>query len=139
MTRLLKPVTPVSPDALAAPALVCTSPVTDDATMSPLKSVSDVTCEVAPALACVPLVAVTLVVTELAVTMEPSAGYENAPSNATASAGASSSRVPTLDWPGMITLIAQARAIEPAERSAEPVEAARPNAHAAATAEISRE
>src|ERR1700730_11692904 len=135
----MKPVTPVSPDALAAPALVCTSPVTDAAVMSPLKSVSDVTCEVAPALACAPLVAVTLVVTELAVTREPSAGYETAPSNAPASAGASSSRVPALGWPGMITLIAHALAIDPADRSAEPVDAVTPNAQTAAAAGITRE
>src|SRR4029077_17081745 len=89
------PVAPTSPDALAAPALVCDSPVTDAATMSPLKSESDVTSDVASALACTPLVAVTLVVTELALTIEPSAGYANAPSNATASSGASSSREPT--------------------------------------------
>src|SRR5579864_1542083 len=113
----------MSPDALAPPALVCASPVTADATMSPLKSDRVVTCDVAPAFACTPLVAVTLVVTELALTMEPSAGYENAPSKATASAGASSSRVPTLGCPGMITLIAHARAIEPADRSAEPADA----------------
>ena len=42
--------------------------------MSPLKSCSEVTSEVAPALAAVPLVAVTLVVTELAATIEPSTG-----------------------------------------------------------------
>src|SRR6266852_2519105 len=101
----------MSPDALAPPALVCASPVTADATMSPLKSDRVVTCDVAPAFACAPLVAVTLVVTELALTMEPSVGYEKAPSKATASAGASSSRVPTLGCPGMITLIAHARAI----------------------------
>ena len=66
--------TPVSPDALDVPALACVSPVTLCATISPLKSESDVTCDVAPALAWTPLVAETLVVTELAATIEPSAG-----------------------------------------------------------------
>ena len=50
------------------------SPVTVVAVISSLKTVREVTCEVAPALACVPLVAETLVVTELAVRIEPSAG-----------------------------------------------------------------
>ena len=85
--------TPVSPDALDVPALAWVSPVMLCATMSPLKSVSEVTWDVAPALACTPLDAETLVVTEVAVTTEPSAGYANAPSNATASSGAVSSRV----------------------------------------------
>ena len=64
----------MSPEALAGPALACVSPVAVAATISPLKSVSEVTCDVAPALACIPLVAETLVVTELAVTIEPSEG-----------------------------------------------------------------
>src|SRR5690349_9944781 len=91
--------------------------------MSPLKRVSDVTCAVAPAVACVPLEAETLVVVELAVTTEPSAGYEYAPSNETASSGAAAAGVPTAGWPGTITLIAHARAVAPAERSAELSEA----------------
>jgi hypothetical protein len=64
----------VSPEALEGPAVACVSPVTVVAVISSLKTVREVTCEVAPALACVPLVAETLVVTELAVRIEPSAG-----------------------------------------------------------------
>ena len=64
----------MSPEALEGPALACVSPVTVDAVISSLKIAREVTCEVAPALACVPLVAETLVVTELAATIEPSAG-----------------------------------------------------------------
>src|SRR5690348_2034381 len=93
------------------------------AVISPLKSESVVTCEVAPELACSPLVAVTLVVTEAALTIDPSVGYAKAPSNATASCGASSSRVPAAGCPGTITLIAHARAVAPAERSAETADA----------------
>ncbi len=37
-TRLLSPVTPVSPDALAVPALACVSPVTPSAVISPWKT-----------------------------------------------------------------------------------------------------
>src|SRR5881392_3593327 len=103
------PLTPMSPDALAVEAIACVSPVTDDAVISPLKSDSVVTCDVAPARACVPLVADTLVVTELAVTTDPSDGYAKASSNATASGGAVATRVEAPSWPGTITLIAQAR------------------------------
>src|SRR4051794_20138574 len=113
----------MSPAALAVDAIACVSPVTDAAVISPLKRVSVVTCAVAPARACSPLVADTLVVTELAVTTEPSAGYENASSKATASGGAVATRVLTAAWPGTMTLIAQARAVAPAERSAEPSDA----------------
>src|SRR4051794_12546192 len=117
------PVTPMSPAALAVDAIACVSPVTDEAVISPLNSDSDVTCAVAPERACDPLVADTLVVTELAVTTDPSAGYENASSNATASGGAVATRVLAPAWFGTITLIAQAVAVAPADRSATPCEA----------------
>ena len=115
--------TPKSPEALEGPALACVSPVTVVAVISSLKTAREVTCDVAPALAWTPLVAETLVVTEVADTIEPSAGSANAPSNDTASSGATRMRVPTAAWPGTITLIAQARAVAPAERSAAPSDA----------------
>ena len=68
------PVTPTSPDALAELAFACVSPVTDVAVISPSKSVSVVSCDVAPALACAPLAAVTFVVAEPTLTIEPSVG-----------------------------------------------------------------
>src|SRR5579884_3457307 len=126
------PVTPVSPEALALDAIACVSPVTDAAVMSPLKIESDVTCAVAPARACTPLVAETLVVTPVAETIEPSDGYENGSSKKTASGGAAEIRVVTSGWPGTTMRIAQARAVAPAERSAEPCDA--PSASRAASA-----
>ena len=66
----------------------CVSPVTVSAVISPLKSESAVTADDASADACSPFAAVTLVVTELAATIDPSAGYAYGPSKATASSGA---------------------------------------------------
>ncbi len=68
------PVTPLSPPALAVLASACVSPVTDAAVISPLKSDSDSASAAAVADAWAPLDAETLVVTEAALTIEPSAG-----------------------------------------------------------------
>ena len=71
---------------------------------------------------------------------EPFAGYANAPSNATAPAGAASTRVPAGVRPGTSTWIAQARAVEPAgcgDGDAEaPGASAQPNATAHATSRV---
>src|SRR3954454_16608283 len=117
------PVTPMSPAALAVDAIACVSPVTDDAVISPLNSDTLVACAVAAARAWVPSVASTLVVTDVAETTEPSAGNAKAPSNDTAVGGAAATRVLAPDWFGTITLIAQARPVAPADRSAMPCEA----------------
>src|SRR5947209_13409087 len=108
-TSVPSPVAPTSPDALAALARACASPVAVAAVISPLKSDSDVTCDDAPADAWLPLDADTLVVTDVAATIEPSVGYENAPSKETASSGAASARVPAAGCPGTMILIAHAR------------------------------
>jgi hypothetical protein len=68
-------------------------------------------------------VASTLVVTDVAETTDPSDGNAKAPSNETAVGGAVATRVLAPGWFGTITLIAQARLVAPAERSAMPWDA----------------
>ena len=67
-------VVPTSPDAPAAVARACASPVTPAAVISPPKRESDVTCDHASASAAAEPVAATLVVTEPAAATDPSAG-----------------------------------------------------------------
>ena len=108
------PDVPASPEPPRGVAAACASPAMLAAVISPPKSESARTFDHASESARVPPLAETLVATERARTTEPFAGYANAPSNATAPAGAASTRVPVAARPGTSTWIAQARAVEPA-------------------------